>query len=219
MNRSPVTGRAAAARGGPALSGRPASGEHESGGEPAADGADGELPKGSSAHLSLPCVRRISRRPRRAPRARRPRAPRAARGRARAPARLATRIAPLPLTPRARRPAARRPRGSRRRRPGRRRRGTRARRLSRSRPNAAAAEPDRQERRRERDRGREQRPAEPRRLADERDRMGDRAGRELPEGDRVEELGLGHPAVAVDRVLLHQRDDHEAAAVTTARRP
>ena len=50
------------------------------------------------------------------------------------------------------------------------------------------------------------------RPADERDGVRDRAGRELPEGDGVEELGLGHPAVPVDRVVLHQRDDHEAAA-------
>jgi hypothetical protein len=39
------------------------------------------------------------------------------------------------------------------------------------------------------------------------------AKRVLPDGDRVEELGVGHPAVALDRVVLHQRDDHEAAAV------
>src|SRR5215207_572842 len=56
-----------------------------------------------------------------------------------------------------------------------------------------------------------------RRPADRRYRLHDRAGRELAEGDRVEELAVGHPAVPVDGVALQQRDDDEAAAV--AQRP
>ena len=71
-----------------------------------------------------------------------------------------------------------------------------------------------QERRGERDRGREQRPADARRrIADGRDRVRDRAGRDLPKGDGVEELRARHPVVVLDGVVLHQRDDHEAAAV------
>ena len=79
---------------------------------------------------------------------------------------------------------------------------------------SARRQGDRQERRREGDRGGEQRTAQAGRgPADERDGVDDRPGRQLAEGDGVEELRLGHPAVALDRVPLHQRDDHEAAAV------
>ena len=56
MNRRPLDRAVvAAARGRAALGGRPAAGEHEPGG----DGADGELPQGSSAHCVLLCVRRV----------------------------------------------------------------------------------------------------------------------------------------------------------------
>ena len=51
------------------------------------------------------------------------------------------------------------------------------------------------------------------RVADQRDRLRDRAGRDLPVGDGVGELLLGHPALRADRVAVHQRDDHVAAAV------
>ena len=50
-------------------------------------------------------------------------------------------------------------------------------------------------------------------VADDRDRVHDRTGCDLPERDRVEELRVGHPVVVVDGVALHQRDDHEPAAV------
>ena len=49
-------------------------------------------------------------------------------------------------------------------------------------------------------------------VADRGDRRDDRAGRDLAERDRVQELGVGHPVIGVDGVALHQRDDHEAAA-------
>jgi hypothetical protein len=41
----------------------------------------------------------------------------------------------------------------------------------------------------------------------------DRPRGELPVGDGVGELGASHPAVRVDRISTHQRDDHEASAV------
>ena len=56
-------------------------------------------------------------------------------------------------------------------------------------------------------------PSAVRGVADGGDRRDDRAGRDLPERDGVEELGVGHPVVGVHGVALHQRDDHEAAAV------
>ena len=69
-------------------------------------------------------------------------------------------------------------------------------------------------RRRERDRRRQQRAAETGRgPADHRHRMDHRTGRELTVRDRVGELGIGHPPVGVHGVGLHERDDHEAAAV------
>ena len=69
------------------------------------------------------------------------------------------------------------------------------------------------ERRRERDHGREDRAADPvRRVSDRGDGRDHRTGRDLTERDRGEELLVGHPVVHVDRVALHQRDDHEAAA-------
>ena len=77
-----------------------------------------------------------------------------------------------------------------------------------------AADEHEQERGGEGDRRREQRPADARRrVADGRDRVRDRAGRDLPEGDGVQELRARHPVVVLDGVVLHQRDDHEAAAV------
>ena len=79
---------------------------------------------------------------------------------------------------------------------------------------AAAAEQDERERRRERDGRGEQAAADARgRVADDRDGLHDGARRDLAERDRVEELPVRHPVVVVDRVVLHQRDDHEAAAV------
>ena len=50
-------------------------------------------------------------------------------------------------------------------------------------------------------------------VADDGDGLDDRAGRDLAERDRVEELPVGHPVVAVHGVGLHQRDDDEPAAV------
>ena len=50
-------------------------------------------------------------------------------------------------------------------------------------------------------------------VADGRDRGDDGSRGDLSERDGVEELGVGHPVVGVHRVALHQRDDHEAAAV------
>ncbi len=50
-------------------------------------------------------------------------------------------------------------------------------------------------------------------VADRSDGMGHRPGGHLPERDRVQELRAGHPVVAIYGVTLHQRDDHEAAAV------
>ena len=52
-----------------------------------------------------------------------------------------------------------------------------------------------------------------RRVADHGDGLDHRPGRDLPERDGVEELAVRHPVVVVDGVLLHQRHDHEAAAV------
>ena len=70
------------------------------------------------------------------------------------------------------------------------------------------------ERRRERDRRGQQRAAHAGGgVADGGDRVDDRARRDLAERDRVRNCVVGHPPVAVDRVALHQRDDHEAAAV------
>ena len=56
-------------------------------------------------------------------------------------------------------------------------------------------------------------PTPGRRVADDGDGLHHRTGRDLAERDRVQELAVGHPVVVVDRVGLHQRDDHEAAAV------
>ena len=43
-------------------------------------------------------------------------------------------------------------------------------------------------------------------VADDRDGLHDRSGRDLTERDRVEELRVGHPVVVVDGVGLHQRE-------------
>ena len=50
-------------------------------------------------------------------------------------------------------------------------------------------------------------------VADNGDGLYDRAGGDLAEGDRVEELRAGHPVIMADRIGLHERDDHESAAV------
>ena len=78
----------------------------------------------------------------------------------------------------------------------------------------AGAEQDERERRGEGD-GRGEEPARQpgRRVADHGDGLHDRAGRDLAERDGVQELAVGHPVVVANRVGLHQRDDHEAAAV------
>ncbi len=79
---------------------------------------------------------------------------------------------------------------------------------------ARAAEQHEGERRQEGDERREQRAAEAvGGVADDGDGVRDRAGRRLAERDRVEELRVAHPVEALDRVALHQRDRHEAAAV------
>ena len=76
------------------------------------------------------------------------------------------------------------------------------------------AEQDERERGREGHRGCEQAPAEAvRRVADRGDRRGHGPGRDLAQGHGVEKLRVGHPVIGVHGVGLHQRDDHEAAAV------
>ena len=86
-------------------------------------------------------------------------------------------------------------------------------RLARSAPKCRAPSEDEHERRRERDERRQQRAADTRRgVADDGHRLDDRARGDLPEGHRVQELGVGHPVVVVHRVGLHERDDHEATA-------
>ena len=79
---------------------------------------------------------------------------------------------------------------------------------------AVGAEEDERERGGERD-GRGEQPAADagRGVADDGDGLHDRARGDLAEGDGVEELRVGHPVVGVDGVVLHQRDDHEPAAV------
>ena len=50
-------------------------------------------------------------------------------------------------------------------------------------------------------------------VADDGHGVHDRTGRDLAEGDGIEELRVGHPVEAVDGVALHERDDDEAAPV------
>jgi len=72
---------------------------------------------------------------------------------------------------------------------------------------------DERERRQERDDGSEQGAGETvGGVADGGDRRDDGTGGDLAERHGVEEAGVGHPVVGVDRVALHQGDDHEAAA-------
>ena len=79
---------------------------------------------------------------------------------------------------------------------------------------ALGADEDERERGGERDGGGEQPAAEPGGgVAEYGDGVHHRAGGDLAEGDGVEELCVGHPVVGLDGVVLHQRDDHEAAAV------
>ena len=52
-----------------------------------------------------------------------------------------------------------------------------------------------------------------RRVPDDGDGLDDRARSDLAERDGVEELPTGHPVVRGHRVVLHQRDDDEPAAV------
>ena len=78
----------------------------------------------------------------------------------------------------------------------------------------ARSEQHEAERRREGDHRRQDAPGQPGRgVADHRHGLHDRAGGDLAERDGVEELGRGHPVVVAYRVRLHQRDDHETAAV------
>ena len=51
------------------------------------------------------------------------------------------------------------------------------------------------------------------RVADHCDRLDHRPRGDLAERDSAEELRAGHPVIRDDRVVLHQQDDHEAAAV------
>ena len=67
---------------------------------------------------------------------------------------------------------------------------------------------------RERDQRRQQAAREPTgRVADDSDSLDHRPGRDLAERDGTEELRAGHPVIRDHRIVLHQRDDHEAAAV------
>jgi hypothetical protein len=50
-------------------------------------------------------------------------------------------------------------------------------------------------------------------VADHGHRQHHRSRGDLAEGNRPEELGGGHPVVGAHGVVLHQRDDHETAAV------
>ena len=63
--------------------------------------------------------------------------------------------------------------------------------------------------------GRSQQPSahSPRRVADHGHGLDDRSGGHLTKGNGIEELGAGHPVVGVDGVMLHERNDHEPAAV------
>ena len=45
------------------------------------------------------------------------------------------------------------------------------------------------------------------------DGLDDRSGCDLAEGHGIEELGSGHPVIGHDSVVLHERDDDEAASV------
>ena len=79
---------------------------------------------------------------------------------------------------------------------------------------ALSSEQDERERGREGDGCGEQSPADAgRRVADDRHRLDDRSGRDLAQRDGVEELAARHPVVVAHRIGLHERDDHEAAAV------
>ena len=49
-------------------------------------------------------------------------------------------------------------------------------------------------------------------VADDGDGQHHRAGSYLAQGNRIEELRPGHPVIRGDDRVLHQRDDHEAAA-------
>ena len=70
------------------------------------------------------------------------------------------------------------------------------------------------ERGQKRDRRRQRGAADaPRGVADGGDGRDDRTRRHLAEGDGVQELGRAHPVVGVHGVGLHQRHDHESAAV------
>ncbi len=77
-----------------------------------------------------------------------------------------------------------------------------------------AAHDDEDEGRRERDQRGKQAAAQPvGRVADHGDRLDHRPRRDLAERDSAEELRAGHPVIRDHRVVLHQRDDHETAAV------
>ena len=49
-------------------------------------------------------------------------------------------------------------------------------------------------------------------IADRRDRRHHRAGSDLADRDRIKELAVRHPVVSVNRVALHQGDDHEPSS-------
>ena len=135
--------------------------------------------------------------------------------RRRTSSRTAAPRAPRTATTRAARARAGSPsRGSRRSPPAPRRRGTRGARVRPEPVEVARPDEHEQERRREGDRRREEAATDPAAAyPDDRDGLHDGPGCDLTERDRVQELPVRHPVVAVDGVGLHQRDDHEAAAV------
>ena len=79
------------------------------------------------------------------------------------------------------------------------------------------AQEDEDERRAEGDRGGDEPAGDAeRRVPDDGDRLDDGPRRDLAERHCLEELGRRHPVVVRDRVRLHERDDHEPAAVAQA---
>ena len=77
-----------------------------------------------------------------------------------------------------------------------------------------SADQDEEERGREDDQCCEETPAQtPSRVPDDSHRLDHRARRDLAERDGVEELGTRHPVVGDHGVVLHQRNDHEPAAI------
>ena len=79
------------------------------------------------------------------------------------------------------------------------------------------AQEDERERGREGDGRGQEAAADPRGgVADDGDREDDRPRCHLPQRDRIQKLSARHPVVAIDGVVLHERDDHEPTAVESA---